>query len=251
MFSEKRVLTRGLLVLSVVVGAAMAAEPIFVTPPTAVAPSPGAVNIDDLPVAKTWPADRPVEQQSTTPQALPVFVAPPPVSPKPAAATGAGGRQEQATTASRPAPVATEKEKSVEQPAPGIEPAPVAPDEAVVDVRLGLGLEPVKVDPRLPPELGLVQTALAKAVAQSERLPEAEARKALCGEAGRIVEHTSELARTPLIEVTTHFTLWREGMARLRESAATFERRCQRPSASSVRAFRQVVRDFDALLEVR
>ncbi len=253
MSSEKRILTRGLLALGVVVGAAIAAEPIFVTPPATEAPSEAPTVIDDLPVAKTWPADAPApaEEKKADPQNLPVFVGSPSDVPKPGEK-----KSESAAPAPQRSPVGKGGggQETATPAGDGVEPVPVPPESQpapMFDVRLGLGLKPIKVDPRLPSEVGLVQTALAKAIEKSDYLPEEEAHKALCSEAGKIVELTTELSQTPLIEVTTHFTLWRNAMTRLLERTNEFERRCKHPSAAAVTVFKKVVRDFDKLLEVR
>ena len=257
---QNRTLAWSLLGLVAIVGAALAAEPIFVTPPdakTSAAPERSADPLADLPLAKTYPDGQTSQPEPPATKPLPVFVAPPP----------APAKREVAPPKARPVEPAPEPPREGTEAKPS-EPAPAAAEQAepvtgnagkgnrevgepVVDIRFGLGLKPLKVKTGLPPEIGILQTALAKTVDRTELLPEQEALRALCADAEKIGELTSELGRTPLIEVTTHFTLWRDAMEQLSRSVAAYQQQCVKPSAASVKSFRRVLDDFDALLKTR
>ncbi len=286
MSSKKSVLARSLVVFGVMLGAAFAAEPIFVSPPTTAestaAPTPQkpADSLEDLPVAKSYPVT-PVDAASQgNTQAQPIFVTTPPAV-TPAESGAAPAKQKKTGKAETAVPVAPRPVMVGPPKPPQLPPAPVAEpgeapavqktsgaaateeDQAAADqpspvseagienIKLGLGLAPIKVETGLPPELGILQTALEKVVDNTAFLPEAEGQKLLCADANKISGLARELSQTPLIEVTTHFTLWRSAMSDLLGSTEALQRQCQRPSQQSVGAFKKVVEDFSSLLEVR
>ncbi len=266
---QKRTLAWSLLGLVAIVGAVLAAEPIFVTPPdgkASQAPERSADPLADLPLAKTYPDGQVMQPEASPAKPLPVFVAPPPAPPKrevaPPPPTTSPAEARPAEPAPEPFREDAEAKPSgaapaaVEQAVPatgeaGKESSEADGGEPTVDIRFGLGLKPLKVKTGLPPEIGILQTALAKTVDNTELLPEQEALRALCADVEKIGDLTSELGRTPLIEVTTHFTLWRDAMKRLSRSVAAYQQQCVKPSAASVKSFRRVLDDFDALLKTR
>ena len=267
---QKRTLAWGLFGLVAIVGAALAAEPIFVTPPdgkTSTVPERPADPLANLPLAKTYPDGQTRQSEQPPTGSLPVFVAPPPAPvtqgapPKPLAPATPSAevtRPEPAqalreSVEKRPperAPVVVERAVFITQDA-GKEESEADAGEPIVDIRFGLGLKPLKVKTGLPPEIGILQTALAKTVDNTELFPEQEALRALCADAEKIGDLTNELGRTPLIEVTTHFTLWRDAMEQLSRSVAAYQQQCVKPSAASVKSFQRVLDDFAALLTTR
>ncbi len=275
---ENSVLTRSLLGLGVMLGAAFAAEPIFVTPPAATAPvsapQPSNDSLDDLPVAKSYPVTTAVEggdKRDTLSQ--PIFVTQPAVSAPVAIEDAAevkrrSNADEVDLVEDKPVPPAPvlvgppKPPQSLTVPSSATsttQPAATAKDgvtgeaasPAAEDLKFGLGLAPIKVETGLPPELGILQTALEKVVDNTAFLPEEEGQKLLCADAGKIFDLARELSQAPLIEVTTHFTLWRSAMSDLLGSTDALRQQCQKPSQRSVGAFKKVVKDFDRLLDVR
>lgn len=285
---ENSVLTRSLVVFGVMLGAAFAAEPIFVTPPAKIESMGASTSqaptdpLDVLPVAKSYPVAPAEGASQADTLSQPVFV----TTPKVAAPAAVDRSASESTTQEkvdevapaetkpvvvgpprRPAapvaaptnaPVTQETEKPAEKGATATdggrdnaEQSPVASEHESNSVKFGLGLAPIKVEPGLPPELGILQTALEKVVDNTAFLPEGEAQKLLCNDAGKISDLARELSRTPLIEVTTHFTLWRSAMSDLLGSTDVLRQQCQQPSQQSVEAFKKLVKDFSNLLEVR
>ncbi len=286
MSSKISVLARSLVVFGAMLGVAFAAEPIFVSPPIAAestaAPTPQKPvdSLEDLPVAKSYPVT-PVDAASqSNPQAQPIFVTTPPAV-TPAESEAAPAKQKTPGEAETVVPVApkpvvvgppkppqlpsaplAEPDKApavqkasgaaatAEDPAAAEQSSPVS-EAGIENIKLGLGLAPIKVETGLPPELGILQIALAKVVDNTAFVPEAEGQKLLCSDANKISDLARELSQTPLIEVTTHFTLWRSAMSDLLGSTEALQRQCQRPSQQSVGAFKKVVEDFSSLLAVR
>ena len=214
-------------------GVALAAEPIFVTPPVErkVAPVFVAPSTEKTIVR---------EPASQTPQMPPARLK----SPEPISAPRRESVEE------KPSKVLSEPaEQAVPIRDTGREKEEAG--EPVVDIRPGPKSRPLDIEAGLPPEIGILQAALAKTVDNIELLPEQEVPQALCRDAEKIGDLTSELGRTPLMEVTTHFTLWRKAMKKLSRSVTDYQRQCVNPSAASMKAFRRVLDDFDALLKTR
>ena len=214
-------------------GVALAVEPIFVTPPV----EEKAVPIFVAPSTKKAMVREPASQVPETPPAR--LKSPEPVS----APRSESVKKKPSEVLSEPAEQAAPmKDSGMEREETG---------KPVVDIRLGPKSRLFDIKAGLPPEIGILQAALAKTADNIELLPEREAPHALCRDAEKIGDLTSELGRTPLMEVTTHFTLWREAMKKLSRSVADYRRQCVEPSAASVKAFRRVLDDFDALLKTR
>ena len=276
MLSVRKHALPGAVLVSVVWGAGMAAEPIFVTPPSVVEIEkpqlPGAPKsaLDDLPVAKTVPVDR--IQTRPDGKDLPVFVQPeqriktvvsPPEAvdePPPRAMQETKTAVKETSAASEALPDKGNAAKDADIPdaeisaafiKPAVAPVTDGVPETEIGVDLGLGLEPIKVRKKLPAELDLLQTKLANIVSSTDVLPEKEGLRRLCSETVSIKALVQTLSRAPLMEVTTHFTLWRSAMGELQGSIASLQQSCKKPSGKAVDQFRKVVKRFSTLVDSR
>ncbi len=292
MLLENKSVLPGLVIGIVVLGAAIAAEPIFVTPPAkpsaeraAIPPTSGR-SLSDLPLARTYPTNAPLADKPAG--GVPVFVSPVPKVSAPdsvvdedakATAEKAPARpvRESAgvpSAESEPAMATAAESRGVQNPdKPELDPLPAAevpavfvpptrgksvpeaPAESVPEtdagIKLGLGLKPLQERKNLPLELNLLQAALIRAVESTQYLPPDEGRRKLCSEAGNIDALTRKLSQAPLIEMTTHFNLWRSAMEKLRGSTQSLIRQCEGGVDKVVGKFGVVSKNFKTLLGAR